>query len=217
MLVLAWRIWQKKVRTLGFDFWPPNFWRAESSVEMAAKWGYSCTVGDETSKLVEKVLLNPPNKSVWCFCKGIWHTLSANGWFFNCPARLPQQISLWIPQVSSIHSNCSYLDASNSKHQPVLAGSFGDQKCDHQRYWYYGCRMGAEWSSVQMVADGWRLGSLDSLPALSGPFRSELLSPKVTSQTRVAVNEGFLTRKDKRLCVNLRILKTYGFFFHFSC
>ena len=84
--------------------------------------------------------------------------------------------------------------------------------------------MGAEWVQndpacrwLQMVADGWRLGSLDSLPALSGPFRSELLSPKVTSQTRVAVNEGFLTRKDKRLCVNLRILKTYGFFFHFSC
>ena len=42
MLVLAWRI-STKVRTLGFDFWPLHFWRAESSVEMAAKCLYSCT------------------------------------------------------------------------------------------------------------------------------------------------------------------------------
>ena len=206
------------MRRLGFDFWPPKkigelnpqlkWLRSGVTAALLHCWGRDIKAGwesvfecfwilqinqyDVSAKKNDTHYLQMVDSSI---AQQDCHSISRCGF---------RRFRLSIPTAPIL--------MPNSKHPPLLAGRFGDPKMwgSPKILGHYGCRMiiqldGPWWvqndNLIIQLADGGRLGSLDSSPfqPSTRPFnpvkKSELLSSKVTSQTRVAVNEGFLTGK----------------------
>lgn len=207
----------KKVRTLGFDFWPkkkigelnPQLKWLRSGVTAALLhcWGRDIKAGwesvfecfwilqinqyDVSAKKNDTHYLQMVDSSIAQHC----HSVSHCG-FRRFRLSIPTAPIL-MPRQTSTTFGWSFRRPKNVGITKDITG-------------HYGCRMiiqldGPWWvqndNLIIQLADGGRLGSLDSSPfqPSTRPFnpvkKSELLSSKVTSQTRVAVNEGFLTGK----------------------